>query len=127
MAIQCTKSRVRFVAGLCIIGVSVTSCGPTGRASPLPGVQAQSQQSVCAVQLFQGQIPSRTFTRLGSVGAHNRSGYFTSVSKESLYDEIRKQACSLGADGIIEIVETENRRFEWNELDVSGTAIRFGK
>jgi hypothetical protein len=126
MALQRTGSRVPLVAGLSVIGFFVASCGPTGRASPLPGVQAQPQPGGCQVQLFQGQVPIRPFTRLGSVGAHNRSGYFTSVSKESLYNEIRAQACSLGGDGIIEIVETENRRFEWNELDVSGTAIRFG-
>ena len=81
------------------------------------------------MQLFQSgsAAPIRAFTRLGAVGAHDRAGYFVTISKDLVYGELRSQACKLGADAIVEIVETETRRFEWHDIDVSGVAIRFNR
>src|SRR5690242_6097235 len=100
--------------GLGLLTAVLAGCSTTGRADALPGVQLSPQPGGCQVQMFEDKVPPRLFTRVGSVGAHSRAGYFGTVSKESVYQEIQAQACRLGADGIIEIVTTENRRFEWN-------------
>ena len=107
-----------------LIVISLVACGPAGRATPVAGIRAAPRESSCAIQFLE-RAPAHPFTRLGSVGAHQRSGYFAPVSRDSLREELRARACSLGAEAVIELVETENRRFEWTELDLHGTAIRF--
>jgi len=115
------------IGGLAVLLVCGIGCGPEGRAVPSPGAAVASRGSGCNVELITSGSPAMPFTRLGTVGAHARQGFFSSASEQALYDELKNQACALGADAVIELVRTGNTRFEWSELDVSGTAIRYGK
>lgn len=114
--------------GLLTLGVAVlcVACATSQSGfRPLGSATYPAKPADSAIEVFEGEPPSRAFDRIARLDAHYEKTHFISTSRETAIAELKKQARAAGADAIIEIEEKRSQVGETLILHVSATAIRY--
>jgi hypothetical protein len=95
--------------------------------TPVPGVSAPPKESPCKIDVIPGNIPAGKYLELGTINFHaewhrTRRG----VKPEEAIQKIREWACHVGADAIMNIQTTQEKRLEFAFINVRVTAVRSG-
>ena len=107
----------------------VGTCAAAGKITftPAPGVSAPAKGSPCKIDVIPGNIPAGKYLELGTINFHaewhrTRRG----VKPEEAIQKIREWACQIGADAIMNIQTTQEKRLEFAFINVRVTAVRSG-
>lgn len=112
----------------------VGTCAAAGKFTftPVPGVSAPPKESPCQVDVIPGDIkpgdiPAGKYLELGTINFHaewhrSRRG----VKPEEAIQKIQEWACRVGADAIMNIQTTQEKRLEFAFINVRVTALRSG-
>ena len=113
-----------WLAALLVVGVfsgvrsTVERKGPARPALPKD----------CGVEFVDAKTTSRPHEVLGTIQVYVKRNKITMGQKaefEEAKPEFRKQACKLGADGVIVLQQTISHSGEFKLLYVKGDAVRF--
>ena len=107
----------------------VGTCAAAGKITfvPVPGVSAPPKGSPCKIDVIPGNVPAGKYLELGTINFHAewhraRRG----VKPEEAIQKIREWGCQVGADAIMNIQTTEEKRLEFAFINVRVTAVRSG-
>jgi uncharacterized protein YbjQ (UPF0145 family) len=87
-----------------------------------------AREKDCAIEFVNGKTSARTHEVLATIQVYVRRNKITMGQKaeyEEAKPEFRKQACKLGADGVIVLQQTVSHSGEFKLLYVKGDAVRF--
>ena len=107
-----------FVVGTCAAAGKITF-------TPVPGVSALPKESRCKVDVIPGKPPAGRYLELGTINFHaewhrTRRG----VKPEEAIQKIQEWACRVGANAIMNIQTTQEKRLEFAFINVRVTAVR---
>lgn len=92
------------------------------------GVRRPAREKNCAIEMFEAKAPDRAHQSLGRIHVYVRRNKLT-MGRRAVYEEaepeLQKQACQLGADGVIIAQQTVSHSGEFKLLYVRGDAIHF--
>ena len=107
-----------FVAGTCAAAGKITF-------TPVPGVSAPPKESRCKIDVIPGKMPAGKYLELGTINFHAEwHRALRGVKPEEAVQKIQEWACRVGADAIMNIQTTEEKRLEFAFINVRGTAVR---
>jgi hypothetical protein len=114
---------------LCLLGTLCLSCGGRARISFTPKTPGsyQPRQEPCEIQVFQDSKPDRSYVELGTLNYHHERHRASAgqLSLDAALLLLKKRACEIGADAIVNVHVTDERRLEWAMFHVAATAARF--
>ncbi|MFN0165756.1 MAG: hypothetical protein ACKV22_04930 [Bryobacteraceae bacterium] len=92
------------------------------------GIKRPPREKNCAIQLFDAKAPEGAHEALGRIHVYVRRNKLT-MGRRAVYEEaepeLQKQACQLGADGVVVAQQTLSHSGEFKLLYVRGDAIHF--
>jgi len=106
------------------------SCATGGAArvsfTPRDPQQYPAKDPACEIEVMD-TAPNRPFADLGTVNYHDERHRMSDgeLTLETAMPEIKKLACLNGADAIMNVRVTEERRLEFAMFHVSARAIRY--
>lgn len=107
-----------FVVGACAAAGKITF-------TPAPGVSTAPKESPCKVEVIPGEIPAGKYLELGTVNFHAEwHRALHGVTPEEAIQKIQEWACRIGADAIMNIHTTQEKRLEFAFINVRVTAVR---
>lgn len=112
---------------ICVIFLasSLSGCATTiGNYRPLNG-QYPPRPDDCRVDIFKNQLPVRPYVAISRLNVHLEKTFFMPSDFASARDELRRQACLSGADGVVDIQETNSIYLETRIYNLSGTGIHY--
>ena len=91
--------------------------------------QHQPKPDACDIQVFETPAPDVAYVEVGTINYHDerhrsRAG---SLTLDAVMPRIKKEACKVGADGLVDIRVTEMKRLEFAMFNVRVTAVRFAR
>lgn len=114
---------------VCLLGTALCSCASRAKISFVPKGPAsyEARQDQCQIQMFRDSKPDRPYVEIGTLNYHDerhRTGA-DGLKLDVVLPEIRRRACAVGADALMNIHVTDEKRLEWAMFHVSATAVRF--
>ena len=94
---------MRVLAACCLL-VGLAACGPTSH-SVRTGPELSPKAPDCEVQVFLSQRPDRKYEEVGQVEAAGHSSF------AELIPLLRKEACKLGADAVIDVKQATGQGY----------------
>jgi hypothetical protein len=123
------RRRSAEVLALCLFGTLCWSCGGRAKISFTPKTPGsyQARQEPCDIEVFQDSKPDRSYVELGALNYHHERHRASAgqLTLDVALPQIKKRACEIGADAIVNVHVTEERRLEWALFHVAATAVRF--
>ena len=113
---------------VCVVGLVLGACASKARIGFVPsGPSYQARQGSCDIEVFMESKPDRPYEELGTINYHDERHRTAAggLNIETVLPEIRRRACEVGADALVNVHVTDERRLEWAMFHVSATAIRF--
>jgi hypothetical protein len=114
---------------VCLLGTLLCSCGAKARISFVPKGAAsyEARQGPCGIQVFQDSKPDRPYVEIGTINYHHERHRTSAgaLKLDTALPQIRRRACEIGADAIVNIRVTDEKRLEWAMFHVTATAVRF--
>jgi hypothetical protein len=115
------RSLPLVLAILCVVACATSQSG----FRPLGTEKYPAKPADAAVEVFEGQVPSRAFDRIARLDAHYEKTHFIATNRSTAIAELKKQARAAGADAIIDIEEKRSIVGETQILHVTASAIRY--
>ena len=109
-----------FVVGTCAAAGKITF-------TPAPGVSASPKESPCKIEVITDKVPAGKYFELGTINFHAEwHRALQGVKPEEAIQRIQEWACRVGADAIMNIQTTQEKRLEFAFINVRVTAVRSG-
>lgn len=117
----------RWAPLLAFLLIVVRTCAAAEKITftPVPGVSAPAKESSCKVAVIPGKAPAGKYLELGTINFHaewhrSRRG----VKSEEAIQKVQEWACRVGADAIMNIQTTQEKRLEFAFINVRATAVQ---
>jgi hypothetical protein len=111
--------------GLCLVIIAAVSCATSQSRYRMLGQSFPPKPEGSEVRVFRDTAPDRPFVRVSRLDVHLEKTHFIGSSLENALPELRKQARLSGADGIMEIRESNSMVGETKIYHVTATGIRY--
>lgn len=122
-----TRSAHRLI--VCVLATMMSSCATHARISFVPKGSAayEPRQPSCDVQVFRDAKPDRPYVEIGTINYHDERHRTSAggLTLDAALPEIRRQACAAGADAVVNLHVTDEKRLEWAMFHVTAIAVRF--
>lgn len=115
---------MKICAGLCFVAL-LSACSTTQSRYVELGNTYLARADTCAIDVFREGAPTRDFERISRLDVHQEKTHFIGSDFDSALPELKKQACRSGADGVVDIRELTDRRFENRSYHVTATGIKY--
>lgn len=103
----------------------LSGCATTiGNYRPLNGHYPQ-RSADCQVDIFKNQPPARPYVAISRLNVHLEKTFFVPSDFASARGELQRQACLSGADGVVDIEETNSSYLETRIYNLSATGIHY--
>ena len=79
----------------------------------------------CAIEVLRTGQPSQDYVQLARLDTHIEATHFVQADFDDALPELKKQACRVGADAIMEIEERKGGYLETRSYHVTATAIAY--
>jgi hypothetical protein len=112
---------------MCVIFLasSLAGCATTiGNYRPLNG-HYPPRPADCRVDIFKNQSPASPYTAISRLNVHLEKTFFVPSDLASAHGELQRQACLSGADGVVDIEETNSSYLETRIYNLSATGIHY--
>jgi hypothetical protein len=107
------------------VAISLSGCATTIGNYRLLNGHYPSRPTDCRVGIFKKQPPARPYTAISRLNVHLEKTFFVPSDFASARDELQRQACLSGADGVIDIEETNSGYLETRIYNLSATGIHY--
>lgn len=104
---------------------SLSGCATTiGNHQPLNG-HYPPRPADCRIDIFKNQPPARPYIAIARLNVHLEKTFFMPSDFASARGELQRQACLSGADGVVDIEETNSSYLETRIYNLSATGIHY--
>jgi hypothetical protein len=112
---------------MCVIFLasSLSGCATTiGNHRSLNGYYPP-RPADCRIDIFKNQPPAKPYIAISRLNVHLEKTFFVPSDFASAHNELQRQACLSGADGVIDIEETNSSYLETRIYNLSATGIHY--
>ena len=124
-------SRESRLVCMCAATIAIVACGGQARINfaPRAGATHQPKDTDCEIRVFTDGRPDTPFVELGTINYHHERHRASAenLRLEVALPEMKRRACAAGADALVDVRVTDEKRLEWAMFHVAATAIRFEK
>jgi hypothetical protein len=114
--------------GIFIAFTVLLSCGGTAKVTfrPSEAPKYPAKDPTCEIEVLD-EKPSSKYVELGIINYHHEQHRMSDgeLELDVALPEIKKRACQVGADAIMDVHVTDERKLEWATFHVMARAIRF--